>query len=241
MQEPILAEQIAKELRRDILRGNIGPGDSLKERDKAAEMGVSRTPMREAIRILAQEGLIQLRPARSPIVARPDVKEVTDDVEVLLAIEKLSGELACQRATDDDIAAIAEIVQQMVDSFDTLDALELFEIDMSFHSALAQASHNAQLAGIHDRFLSRLWRARYLSAVQRRNRASVIEHHTAILRALQARDSDAIRLAIGTHLDRLTDDIGNVIRREQQEVGSDKAQGSKPKSNTTAKATLVDK
>ena len=209
MQEPILAEQIAKELRRDILRGNLAPGDSLKERDKAAEMGVSRTPMREAIRILAQEGLVQLRPARSPIVARPDVKEVTDDVEVLLAIEKLSGELACRRATDDDIAGIAEIVQQMVDNFDTLDALELFEIDMSFH----------------------------LSAVQRRNRASVIEHHTAILRALQARDSEAIRLAIGTHLDRLTDDIGNVIRREQEEAGSDKA----PTSAISAKATLVDK
>ncbi|MEQ9673915.1 MAG: winged helix-turn-helix domain-containing protein, partial [Roseovarius indicus] len=69
MAEGILAEQIANQLRRDILRGKLAPGASIKERDNAAEMGVSRTPMREAIRILAQDGLVILRPARSPIVA----------------------------------------------------------------------------------------------------------------------------------------------------------------------------
>jgi DNA-binding GntR family transcriptional regulator len=215
MQEKPLPEQIANQLRRDILRGKLAPGDSLKERDKAVELGVSRTPMREAIRILALEGLIQLRPARSPIVAMPDVKEITDDVEVLLAVEKLSGELACKRATQDDIADIAQIVEIMSENFDTMDALDMFEIDMSFHSAIAKASHNPPLAEIHRRFLARLWRARFLAASKRRNRVNVIHHHSTILAAMRARDPDATRSAIGIHLDRLTEDIAEVIREEQ--------------------------
>jgi DNA-binding GntR family transcriptional regulator len=179
--------------------------------------------MREAIRIIAREGLITLRASRSPIVAMPDVKAVTDDVEVLLSVEKLSGKLACERATDADIDGIATITQHMDDNFDTMDSLGMFEIDMSFHSAIAKASHNKPLAEIHDRFLARLWRARFLSAVKRRNRASVIEHHTAILAALRARDAVAIDAAIGAHLDRLTEDIGDVIRREHQDL-QDKAE-----------------
>jgi DNA-binding GntR family transcriptional regulator len=223
MTDQTLPEKIANQLRRDILRGKLMPGDSLKERDKAADLGVSRTPMREAIRIIALEGLITLRPSRSPIVAMPDVKAVTDDVEVLLSVEKLSGKLACERATDADIDGIAAITQHMGDNFDTMDSLGMFEIDMSFHSAIAKASHNKPLAEIHDRFLARLWRTRFLSAVKRRNRASVIEHHTAILAALRARDTVAIDAAIGTHLDRLTEDIGDVIRREHQDL-QDKAE-----------------
>lgn len=217
MPDPTLPEQIANQLRRDILRGKLSPGDSLKERDKSAELGVSRTPMREAIRIVAREGLITLRPARSPIVAMPDAKAVTDDVEVLLAIEKLSGELACERATPADIDGIAQIMQHMAEAFDTMDAVDMFELDMSFHSALALAAHNPPLAEIHSRFLARLWRARFLAAVKRRNRASVIEHHATILAALRARDAIAIREAIGIHLDRLTEDIADVIRREHED------------------------
>jgi len=225
MTDQTLPEKIANQLRRDILRGKLVPGASLKERDKAADLGVSRTPMREAIRIVAREGLITLRPARSPIVAMPDVKAVTDDVEVLLSIEKLSGKLACERATDADIDGIAAITQHMEDNFDTMDPLDMFEIDMSFHSAIAMASHNKPLAEIHSRFLARLWRARFLAAMKRRNRTNVIAHHTAILAALRARDASAVDAAIGIHLDRLTEDIGEVIRRELQDL-QDKADQS---------------
>jgi DNA-binding GntR family transcriptional regulator len=214
MQDQTLPEKIANQIRRDILRGKLAPGDSLKERDSAAELGVSRTPMREAIRIVAREGLITLRPARSPIVAMPDVKAVTDDVEVLLAVEKLSADLACERASDQDIEDIAAIVKHMEDNFDTMDPLDMFEIDMSFHSAVAKASHNQPLAEIHSRFLARLWRGRFLAAMKRRNRESVIKHHLSILAALRARDAMAIREAIGVHLDRLTEDVVDVIRSE---------------------------
>ncbi len=221
MADQTLPAQIANQLRRDILRGVLRPGMSIKERDNADKMGVSRTPLREAIRILATEGLIELRPARSPIVSIPSIKQIADEVEVLLAVEKLSGELACERATDAEVDALAEIVQTMSDKFDTIDAVEMFEIDMSFHAALAQAAHNEPLAEIHGTFLSRLWRSRFLAAIQRRNRERVVDHHTHIVDALRDRDAVAIRAAIGVHLDHLAEDIIDVITQEIAEASAD--------------------
>lgn len=235
MAEKTLPEQIANQLRRDILRGVLRPGKSIKERDNAAQLGVSRTPLREAIRILATEGLIELRPARSPIVSMPSVQQISDEVEVLLAVEKLSGELACQRATDADIAHISTIVTKMSDTFDSLDPVDMFEIDMSFHTAIARASHNDSLAEIHRTFLARLWRARFLAAMQRRNRERVIDHHSHIVDALRARDAAAIRTAIGVHLDRLAEDILHVVRQEIAEASAD-ADRKEPHETSTLRA-----
>ena len=214
MTEQILAEQIATQIRRDILRGKLPPGTSIKERDNAAEMGVSRTPMREAIRILAKEGLVQLRPSRSPIVAQPSYKEVSDQAQVLIALEKLSAELACQNASDAEIDHIASIVDVMAREFDTTDPLDMFEIDMSFHTAIAEASRNAALAQTHCSFLQKLWRARYIAASQRRNRERVVTEHSRIVDGLRARDPKAVRDAIENHLWHLADDIREVIEAE---------------------------
>ena len=215
MTDEILAESIANQLRRNILQGKILPGAPIKERENAIEMGVSRTPLREAIRILATEGLLELRPARSPVVSVPTIKQVTDDVEVLLSVEKLSAELACERATDAELDALGDIVADMASRFDTADPLDMFETDMGFHSAIAKAAHNVPLAEIHRTFLARLWRARYLAAMRRRNRERVIDHHSEIVAALRSRDPKASRDAIGHHLKHLRQDIINSINEEQ--------------------------
>ena len=214
MTKKTLAEQIANQLRRSVLRGELLPGMSVKERDIAADMGVSRTPIREAIRILSKEGLVELRPSRSPIVAVPDKNKVGDQTEVLIALEMLSVELACKNASESEIENIARITAFMSENFDTTDPLEMFEVDMSFHTAIAEASGNRALAETHGTFLRRLWRARYLSARQRRNRERVVNQHTSILDALSDRDSNAARAAVENHLLNLADDIRSVIAQE---------------------------
>lgn len=212
--EATLPEQIANDMRRAILRGHMPPGTAIKERDNAAELGVSRTPMREAIRILAQEGLVTLRPARSPIVALPDPREATDQAMVLTALEQLSAELACARATAEDLDRIAAIHARMEAEFDSADPLDMFEVDMSFHTAIAEASLNRSLAETHRTYLARLWRARYLSAMQRRNRDRVVDHHGRILAGLRARDAAATLAAIHDHLGNLGADIKTVLDQE---------------------------
>ena len=207
MAEETLAEQIAQQLRRDILRGKLPPGASIKERDNAAELGVSRTPMREAIRILAQEGLVDLRPSRSPVVANPTLKEVEDAITVLVALEELSGRLAVQHASDAEIEEIARINDEMARGFDGMDHIDRFEVDMAFHRAIARASHNAALYDTHGAYLARMWRARFLSARTRRNRDRVITQHGDIVAALRAREGGRASAAIRTHLENLLADI----------------------------------
>lgn len=219
MADKTLPEQIADTVRRDILRGVYLPGHPIKERDTSAALGVSRTPLREAVRILAREGLVILRPARSPLVADPSLKEVTDAIAVLRTLEVLSGELACAEATDQEIAGIRTIHQRIGDSFETLDPLDLFEIDMSFHIAIAQASHNPALAETHGDYLARLWRIRFLSARMRRSRERIMRQHGAIVDALETRDASRARDAIDAHLLDLLANVERCFARETSKEG----------------------
>nr|WP_226898401.1 GntR family transcriptional regulator [Mangrovicoccus algicola] len=202
-----MPETIADQIRRDILRGRFAPGTPLKERETALEMDVSRTPMREAIRILAKEGLVILRPARSPLIADPSLEEIADAIDVLRALELLSGELACRRATDADLDRIEAIQTRMADTYDALDTLDLFDIDMSFHTAIVEAAHNPALLGTYRAYLERLWRARYLSASQRRSRDRVLRQHGDIVAGLRRRDPGRVATAMRAHLEALEDNI----------------------------------
>ncbi|MEO0383837.1 MAG: GntR family transcriptional regulator [Pseudomonadota bacterium] len=211
-----LAEQIANHLRREILRGKLPPGAPVKERDNATDLGVSRTPMREAIRILAKEGLVDLRPSRSPLVARPSLREVKDAIDVLTALEVLSGQLACRNATLKEIEGLRQIHTQMSDIYDTADPLDLFEVDMSFHLAIAQASHNALLAETHQAYLARLWRVRYLTASLQHNRERVLDQHATILNGLETRAVAQVTAGIGLQLDGLVESIAQVLKHEDE-------------------------
>ncbi|KAJ56265.1 GntR family transcriptional regulator [Actibacterium mucosum KCTC 23349] len=207
-----LAERIAAQLRRDILLGKLAPGAPVKERDNATEMGVSRTPMREAIRILAQDGLLTLRPTRSPIVADPSLAEVLDQMQVLSVLEALSGRLACTNASDREIDSIVALNADMPRKFETLDRVDFFEFDMNFHRAIARASHNPSLIETHDAYLSRLWRARFLSASHLLARTSVLGQHDAIVDRLRARDAEGIEATIRTHMELLESNISDAYR-----------------------------
>lgn len=215
MAEETLPEQIANRLRRDILRGDLPPGTAVKERDHAGELGVSRTPMREAIRILAKEGLVILRPARSPIVAQPSFEDVAQNIEVMTALELLSARLACERASDAQIDHITDVAARMEREYDKLDKLEVFEIDMSFHRAIAEAAGNPVLAEMHRALLARLWRARYLSASRKDSRERVLEQHSAIVRGLRSRDATEVEKNLRAHLDHLLINVVDFFESER--------------------------
>jgi DNA-binding GntR family transcriptional regulator len=202
-----LAEKIAYQLRRNILNGQLAPGAALKERDTAAQLGVSRTPMREAIRILAKKGLVELRPSRSPVVANPGRKEIIDTLDVLIALEELSGRLAVQNATDEDIESIRAQNNLLLHNYDRVDEIERFGLDMLFHLQVTQASHNDQLIRMHKEILDRMWRVRFGSSRMRGNVDLIIKQHSTILEALENRDADGTALAARAHLEHLVNSI----------------------------------
>ncbi len=232
MTESTLPDQIATRLRRDILRGVLAPGTAVKERDHAAELGVSRTPLREAIRMLAKEGLVQLRPARSPIVARPSFEQVAHNIEVMSVLEVLSAKLACARASDDQITHIAEFAERMERDYDGLDMLDVFDLDMSFHRAIAEAAGNPILAEMHQSLLARLWRARYLSASRKRSRDRVLRQHAEIVAGLRARDPERVAEHLQSHLDHLLVNVADFFESEDDSATAEPV--VEPPKNTAA-------
>jgi DNA-binding GntR family transcriptional regulator len=212
-----LSEQIAAQLRRDILNGKYPPGAPIKERDNAVEMGVSRTPMREAIRILANEGLVQLRPSRSPIVAEPSFKQIADNIEVLTTLELRAADLACQNASTEQIDDIIAAEDRFERGQDRLEPVDLFELDMQFHAAIVRASNNTVLVEIHRTILARMWRARFLSSRRKRSRDRVLLEHGRIIKELKTRDARLVRKHLQAHLDHLLDNVRDYFEQVGEE------------------------
>ncbi|PWL34122.1 MAG: GntR family transcriptional regulator [Marivita sp. XM-24bin2] len=216
--EVSLPERIAAQLRRDILNGKYAPGATIKERDNAAELGVSRTPMREAIRILAKDGLLVLRPARSPIVAQPSFKQIADNIEVLTALELLSADLACRVASDAQINDIVAAQDRFERQYDVLEPVEVFELDMQVHLAIARASNNEVLIDTHRSILARMWRARFLSARRQDSRDRVLRQHSMIIDGLKRRDPDMVRNILSDHLEHILIKVRDYFEHEDAEA-----------------------
>lgn len=195
-----LAEEAADNLREFILLGKLAPGIAIPERDLAEALGVSRTPLREALRNLEVEGLVEFSATRRPRVADPSLHELTQYISVLGALEALAGETACAEATLTEVAEIARLATQMEKKSEQLQPLEFFRLDMQFHAAIVEASRNEPLIETHRQYNARLWRARFLSSRQAERRDTTLAEHAQISLALQKRDAIETRRALRDHL-----------------------------------------
>ncbi len=209
-----LREQIAEKMREGILLGDFPPGSSLPERETSAELGVSRTPFREAMGILSKEGLVTIRPARSPIVANPTVHELTDLLTVQAALEALAGELACETGSREDFEQVAGHHETMLMISDTAPALEFFKADMAFHSAVVAATGNAALMEIHAQNNARLWRVRFLTSSTRYDRDRVLQQHGRIAQTLQNRDKVGASSTLREHLKDAVEKISRIYAKQ---------------------------
>lgn len=197
---PSLSEDAATKLREMILLGKLPPGTALPERDLAEALGVSRTPMREAVRLLSNEGLVTYSPTRRPFVADPTLDEINDCLRVQGALEALAGELACQLASDEEVELIERINASIEPVRQSHGSLEAFRADMSFHAAIVEASKNDVLAETHATYNARLWRVRFLSSQREQGREETAREHNEIVKALKKRDASATRKALRAHL-----------------------------------------
>lgn len=196
-----LAERIADELRDLVLLEKLKPGATIPERETADALGVSRTPLRESLRILAAEGLVEIEPNRAPIVANPSINELKSLLQVQGALEALAGELACSAASDNEIEEISLLEKDMRVVSEYCEPLEFFQRDMEFHSRIVAASKNTPLIETHKTYNSRLWRARFISSRRRVNRSGTLEQHQEIVQALLARQRKRCAKALNKHLE----------------------------------------
>jgi len=207
-----LAMEAAEGLREFILIGKLGPGVPVRERDLAEAFGISRTPLKEALRMLESEGLIEYGPTRRPVVADPSLNRIHDWLRVQGTLEALAGELCCANASDEQLEEIAALNSKLLGLRRTSDSLTSFRCDMDFHCLIVAASGNQALVETHATYNARLWRVRYLSAERKVGMARTEQQHADIVTALLARDAQAAADALRNHLRSTEDNIDAVLQ-----------------------------
>jgi DNA-binding GntR family transcriptional regulator len=205
---PSLGEEAADKLRAMILTERYPPGGQLPEIEVAGALGISRTPLRDALKILVADGLVVHRGTRRTFyVADPTLEELADDLAVIGALEGLAGELACERATDDELQTIADQNDRMAAASNPLDPLALFNVDMAFHQAIVEAARNPSLERTHRQYNARLWRARFVSSKRTSRRNNQRRMHQRITDALLKRDGSRAAEALRQHMENAVDNI----------------------------------
>lgn len=212
-----LAEVAADKLREFILLEKLPPGATISEREVATALGISRTPLRGALALLEQDGLVEYTVSRRPRVADPSFDEIADNLVVMGAIEALGGELACAAATDDDIARVVMLDRKMQEGSESLDPLDFFRTDMEMHETIVRASGNKALIETHRQYNARLWRTRFISSRRSAGRDQTLNEHTAIVQALAARDPVKTALAMRAHLNSAVGNIQTALAERQQQ------------------------
>ena len=197
----LLGTETAEKLRELILLEKLPAGMFIPERDIAEVLGISRTPMREALRILEMEGLIEYTSTRRSRVADPSTEELLQSMRVLSTLEALGGEIACSEATQNDLDRIIELNQIMLDKSESLSSIIFFKTDMEFHSSIIVASRNKPLIETHRTYNAKLWRARFLSSRRKRGRKTTLQQHQDITDALCNRNSLAISIGMRGHIE----------------------------------------
>jgi len=196
-----LHDAVVDRVRNLVIEGQLAPGARIHESQLGTALGVSRTPLREALKVLASEGLIELVPGRGAIVKRLTRKDVRDMLDVLVALETLAGRLACRHASDGDIARLRTIHDEMMSLYAAGDRLEYYWRNQAIHAGLAALSGNALLASMHQTIAARLKRIRFIGNEEPDKWAGAVREHEAMMEALEARDDARLADSIRGHLD----------------------------------------
>ncbi len=195
-----LREVVFNTLRDDILRGELEPGERLMEIHLAEKLGVSRTPVREAIRKLELEGLVKMIPRRGAVVASITISDLEDVLEVRKVLEQLTVKLACEKITDEEIALLKKYHEEFAKAINTNDLTSLAEKDVSFHDVIYNASHNNRLIQILNNLREQMYRYRLEYIKDRQKRKLLVSEHEKILNAVMNRDSTTAEAAIDAHI-----------------------------------------
>lgn len=210
-----LHDAVAERLRQGIVEGLLEPGVRLNERVLCELMGVSRTPMREAIKKLAGEGLIRLEPNKGAVVARLTRDEVAAAFEVIASLESLSGMLAAQRASDSEIKSVLSMQEKMEKAYRKKDLSAYYQMNAEIHSAINQAAGNPVLSEVFRSINQRLQSLRFRSNLDEKKWASAVREHAAIAKALAVRDEKLLGQLLRDHLNHKRDIVLKLLEQEK--------------------------
>lgn len=199
-----LREIVFEYLRQSIVEGKLEPGKRLMEIQMAEQLGVSRTPIREAIRKLELEGLVVMVPRKGAYVADISIKDVLQVLEIRVALEGLAASLAAERMSDEEIEELARICEEFENCYKNGDIDGMIQKDVDFHDCIFNATGNSKLNQISQSLREQVYRFR-VRYISRYNKAKdLIDEHTAIFNAIKNRDPKAAYKCGTEHIESLT-------------------------------------
>ncbi len=195
-----LHEEVAHRIREMIRKGHLQVGERIVEKRLCETLGVSRTPLREALRVLSTEGLVRLVPNRGAFVSQPTMAEIRDMFEAMAVLEGTCARWACERAPDGGIEHLKALHDELERHFRNRDPERYIQTNHVFHTLLQELSGNRTLDTLLRSLRHRLFLYRYRQLYQPDRFRRSIEEHRRLIRALEARDAGAAEAAMQEHL-----------------------------------------
>ena len=217
-----LREVVCESLRDAIRRGVLKPGDRIMEIQLAEELGVSRTPVREAIRKLELEGYVIMMPRRGTYVASMSIRDINEIFEIRTALDSLSYGLAAERITEEEREQLQRLLVVIGGHIEDNDMEKIVDADIEFHDMLYRAARNERLVSVISNLRDQLTRFRTLSMSYPGRLQATLEEHKAIVDAISRGDVKAARKAAERHMENSEKTLLKAMDVEQDNMGAKK-------------------
>ena len=195
-----LRDVVFENLRGAIVEGKLKPGQRLMEVQLAEQLGVSRTPVREAIRKLELEGLVVMLPRKGAYVANMSLKDVVDVLEIRASLEGLAASLSAERITDEDIKKLESIVEEFENNVDESNVEALLKKDVEFHECIFKSTNNKRLHQLINSLWEQVYRFRVAYISDYDSTVNIVEEHKMILDAIKRGDSEMAKKYAMEHI-----------------------------------------
>ena len=213
-----LHKQVTHRLRQMLVENQIAPGAKLNERTLCEALNISRTPLREAIKALAVEGLVELLPNRGAVAVALTEADVRNTFEVMAGLESQSGMLAAQRITDSELNEIRALHLEMMAAHVRRDLSTYYRLNAVIHRAINAAAKNPVLSATYEQVNARLQALRFRSNQDEDKWNKAMDEHTDMIEALQARDAPALSHVLLKHLENKRDVVIAQLQAQQISV-----------------------
>lgn len=208
-----LATELVGRLRDMIVEGTLKAGEKISEPDLCDMFGVSRTPLREALKVLAAEGLVDLTPNRGAKVARIEPDAVEELFPIMGMLEALAGELACAKLTADDLARLEAMHAEMVGRWTRGEWVPYSRLNRAIHEEIFKVAGNATLAGLYQSLMVRIHAVRFVARKTPQRWAEAVNDHERMMTALRRRDGAVLSALMREHLRHKADVVHEALRQ----------------------------
>jgi DNA-binding GntR family transcriptional regulator len=221
-------DQILPHLRKGIVENRWKSGERLSEPQLCREFGISRTPLRQALKTLEAEGLVQLVPHVGAVVTAPDATDIGETMEILIGLEQLAATRLAQMRPESVLKKVARIFNDMKKAAKHLDAQRYLELNDQFHFTIVRGTGNRSLTELHEKIMWHVHRERLRANEEESVTPESAENHDGIVRAILAGDPEKAGLAMRQHLEEISQLMLARRQQEQEAAAAIKKSGTRP-------------